>query len=148
MTWRDNVCQKVECIYGSTHGCAHTNTNLWWLILVINCLYLESTKAQDAGHICILDWTILGRKIHPKSGICLLLAAFLRRYERRKCLLLVPLLIFSYQVLLFCYQGILSLTLKPIIWDSSIGWRPFETLSFMNRTTARFLVFPLRNRHY
>lgn len=148
MTWSDNVCQKAECIYGSNHVCAHTNTKLWWLTLVINCLHLESTKTQDAGHICILDWTILEGKIHPRSGICLLVTAYLRRYERRKFWLLVCFLIFSCQVHLFCYQGISSLTLKPIIWDSSIDWRPFETFSLINRMTDRFLVFPLRNRYY
>lgn len=129
--------------------CMHTQTqncdDLPWLSI---CLHLESTKTQDAGHVCILDWTILGRTIHPKSGICLLVAAFLRRYERRMFLLLLCLLIFSCQVHLFCYQGIPSLTLKPIIWDSSIDWRPFETFSLMNRMTAIFLVLPLINRHY
>lgn len=71
-------------MYEREHVCARTQVqkcdDLSWLSV---CLHLESTKMQEVGNIFILDWTILEGKIHPKSGICLLVAAHLEDMGER-----------------------------------------------------------------
>lgn len=89
----------------------------WWLILIVDYIWNHlKTKQLRTPMKDLLDWIIYSKKVHPKSGPHILVAAYIKDMEEIFFFFLPVCPHTFWSDHLSCVWGIPALSLKPTSW--------------------------------